>query len=208
MKLKFAFTSFTGIIFITLILLSIYFFPTDYSIYTDFLSTLGVSEIYYLKNTISLILFALAVSAVGIGVIIYSFSFPKLFYSKRIKIFAYIGAFWGIICGITFAQVGVTPYNLSNELHFGVFAISLISFLLMYIFFAIAIILDKKYPNGYAFFYFIVCCFIFVYIGVMIWGTSNYMAKTQTYCLILMVEVLIIQPLGSLWYYNKYLKKL
>ena len=205
MKLKLLFTSFSGFAFIILIALSIYFFPGPYSFYGDYLSTLGVSVVdYYYSNVISLSLFAIAVTIVGIGIIIYSLNFPRLFSSKRISFFTYPGAFFGIIAGITFAQVGVTPYNLFMNLHLAVFFINIIAYLLMYIFFAIAIILEKKYPNIYAFFFFAVSLLILVYIAVMIWGTSSSMARVQTFCVVAMLGILIIQPLGSLkFYYSK-----
>ncbi|MBK9051772.1 MAG: hypothetical protein IPL78_12910 [Chloroflexi bacterium] len=109
-----------------------------YQFFTNFFSDLGMTVAHNGQpNTISFLLFSLALSLAGLSLIVFFLLMPRFFQSDRLGLaLSRLGAFFGIIAGVCFVGVAFTPANLLLAAHvnfvfgaFGTYFVAILFFL-------------------------------------------------------------------------------
>jgi hypothetical protein len=131
-----------------------YYDPTTagYSFFNNPFSDLGLTRsLSGQPNTVSSILFTVALLLAGGGVILFSAAFHQFFRRSMLgKVLGGIGAFFGVITGICFAGVGLTPWDVNGPLHGNFVLTAFSAFTLAAIFYAATILHDRQYPRRFA----------------------------------------------------------
>ena len=169
--------------FIVITFIAMFFYPgstytdtttTGYSFFHNFFSDLGTTETYAGQaNTVSAILFFIALATCGLGLSIFFVVLPQLFTQTRSsQIVSILGSIFGVITGLSFVGVAFTPANLYLDAHvlFVYFAFS--AFLIVSIFYTIAIFLNRTYPNQYAAVFMAFAILLAAYLWLLFGGTS------------------------------------
>lgn len=180
-KRPFQFTLIASLQFVLLTLIAMPFYPggthtnpttSGYSFFRNFFSSLGLTVAPNGEtNTIAAILFFIALSVAGLGLVVYFIVEPQFFWHKRSqRILSILGSIFGIISGVCFIGVAFTPANLLPAAH-GWFVVNAFrSFLVVVVFYAIAVLLNRDYPNIYAGVYVLFAVMLAGYIWLMING--------------------------------------
>jgi hypothetical protein len=182
-KKPFQFTMVASVQFVILTIIAMWFYPggtsenpssEGYDFFRNFFSTLGLTVANNGEtNTISFVLFVIALSLAGLGLVIFFIAEPQFFTSRRsIKILSLIGSIFGILSGLSYIGVALTPANLLPEAH-GLFTLNAFRlFLVAVIFYLIAIVVNNRYLNIYAVVYFFFAVLLALYIYLMMQGPS------------------------------------
>jgi hypothetical protein len=122
-----------------------------YNFLYNFFSDLGLSQTFSGDwNLPSRVLFTIALILVGISLLLYYLTAPKLFTSKKSHWFSTIASISGILAAVSFVAIAFTPEDLYPSLHqifaYLAFNLAIISSFL----FAGAIFFQKNYPNIFA----------------------------------------------------------
>jgi len=142
-----------------------------YSFFRNFFSSLGMTVAPNGEsNTVSLVLFILAMFCAGLALIVYFIVEPKFFWdSLPLKMLSSLGSIFGVIAGAFFIGVAF-PGDLYPDLH-GFFTLNAFrTFLIAVIFYLIAILINRRYPKRYAIVYAAFAVMLFVYILLMMYG--------------------------------------
>lgn len=124
-------------------------------------------------NYLSMILFSLSLTVVGVTFILYYLTIPSLFKSDRLSYFiSLLGSLFAIAGSLCLIGTGLTPSDLVLESH-KFFANNIFySFLFTSFFYTLVIFksnsIKKRYAIGYLFFF----ISIFFYVGVLNFGPS------------------------------------
>ncbi len=147
--------------FVVLTTVAMFFYPggstrnensQGYSFFTNFFSELGLTETYNGEpNTISAVLFFIALNLSGLTLVLFFIAFKQFFKSNlAVQIVSSLGMIVGIVSGISFMGVAFTPANLYMDAHVDFVFWAFGSFPVAVILFIVAIFLEKSYPNRYA----------------------------------------------------------
>lgn len=145
----------------------------------NFFSDLGMSISYLGEpKLLVMVLFIIALSGVGLGLIGYSVASPIFFKQTAVlqtsvcHWLARIGSFFGVLSGLSYIGVALTPSNLYLDQHqlfvlmaFGGFAITAV-------FYTLAILFTPTYPNQYAYAYSFFAVALLFYVWFILFGPS------------------------------------
>jgi hypothetical protein len=159
-----------------------------YSFFSNFFSTLGLTETSSGEpNTVSMVLFVVALTTAGMGLIIFFVTMPQFFRQQRgLYALSWVGSVFGVISGISYIGVAFTPANLLRELHTDFVLLAFRAFLVVVAAYAVVIFLSRDYPNRYAAVYLTFALLLAGYIWLLTRGPG---IDTQ--------EGLIIQAIGQ-----------
>ena len=157
----FTFMEFSPLQYIVLTAIAMFFYtggnlidPSSpgYSFWTNFFSDLGRTVSLSGKpNLISFTIFMITALILGISFTFYICLFPSLFkQNKKSRTIAVIGSLIGFIFCIGLFGTILTPWDLLYKEHLLFANIFNISGLLVLVFYSIAILLEKNYPNKFA----------------------------------------------------------
>ena len=128
-----------------------------YSFWANWFSDLGRTKGFSGKdNTVSMVIFIIAMSVNGISRILFAIAFKFFFTENKVeRRLSKVGTVFLIIYGVTFIGTAFTPYDISytfEAMHY-IFAnvIATLTAFIGYILYIVAIFHNKKYPNKYAF---------------------------------------------------------
>ena len=146
-----------------------------YSFFINFFSELGMTETYTGEpNTVSAILFFIALTVSGLTLVLFFIGFKQIFNSSiAAQIFSSLGLIAGIISGVGFVGVAFTPANVFTSMHIDFVFWAFGSFPLAVIFFILAIFLEPKYPNKYAIVFIVFALFLVAYYWLLSEGPST-----------------------------------
>jgi hypothetical protein len=183
--------------FIALTTIAMFFYPggmsnnptsQGYSFFQNFFSELGLTQGWGGQpNTISAVLFFIALAGAGAGLTLFFILFPQFFWQTRSgKWLGIVGSLFGIVAGICFVGVAFTPANLFLDAHknFVLWAVEL--FPVAVLCYAIAIFRDLNYPKRFGWVFVAFGVLLIVYVWLLNFGPS-----TQT------LEGLMIQATGQ-----------
>ena len=126
--------------------------PLGYIFWQNYFSDLGRTVAHSgLTNTISFVLFTIALSLWGITQIPFYITFPTLFKNyPNLKKISISGSILGIISGISYIGIAFTPSDITSSLHdlFVVIGFSFAFFSI--ILYSYVIFKNDNYPNFYA----------------------------------------------------------
>ena len=126
-----------------------------YQFFRNFFSDLGLSQTYSGgPKTISFLLFVIALTLAGVALVLFFLFAPPLFKKRRMAYgLSIIGAVFGILSGLSFIGVAVSPADLYLSLHGTFVQLAFIFFFVAVIFYLPAVLLTPHYPNVYAWIY-------------------------------------------------------
>jgi len=201
--------------FVLLTVVAMLFYPggtvTDpstsgYSFFTNFFSELGLTRTHSGgPNTISFILFFVALTVVGMGLALFFVAFRSFFVgSVAGKVLSAIGTLFGIISAICFAGVAWTPANLQPTLHGQFVMWAFEAFPVAVIFYAAAILLHRSYPKRFAVVFIAFAALLVLYLVLLTRGpwfsTSEGLmvqATGQKAIVYASIVTILIQSLGA-----------
>ena len=125
---------------------------TSYLFWYNYFSDLGRYISHSgMTNAISLILFTITLALWGLSQIPFYIAFPKFFVeSKKLKRISKIGYIFGVLTGIYYVGIALTPSDLLGDLHDLFVFLGFRSIFFCMILYSIVIYKNKNYPNFYA----------------------------------------------------------
>lgn len=201
--------------FVVLTAIAMWFYPggtmadpstQSYSFFTNFLSELGLTRTHSGgPNTASFILFFVALTLAGAGLVLFSIAFRPFFtHSTAGKVLGTIGALFGIISGICFIGVAWAPADVQLALH-GQFVIwAFEAFPVAALLYGVAILLDKSYPRRFAAVFLAFALLLVLYLVLLTRGPSLDVAQAvkiqatgQKVIVYASIITIFIQSLGA-----------
>lgn len=154
---------------------------SGYTFFNNYFSDLGMTMAHSGRaNTLSAILFFVALSVAGSGLILYFWLAPGLFANTPAgKTLSRIGSFFGIISGLGYIGVAFTPANLLVDPHVLFVQIAFLSFEIAVLFYIAAIFADGRYPKQMAVVYIVFAVALAAYL-VLIFGNFDFGDKELT----------------------------
>ncbi len=143
-----------------------------YLFFENFFSDLGMVRTYGGQpKTVSMLLFASALVLMGITFIFFFVLMPSYFTASRPeRLASWFGSIAGVLAGVSCIGIAATPWDLYLSAHL-VFAYALsASFLLSVVFYLVAMLANRSYPNTYAAVFAVYTIVLGVYLGLMLLG--------------------------------------
>jgi hypothetical protein len=143
-----------------------------YSFFNNFFSDLGLTTaINGAPNTASMILFIIGLTVAGLGLVLFFVTAPQFFQRERfLRVLSALGSLFGALSGLCFIGVAWSPANLAAGPH-GQFTLwAFQTFLVVVVFYVLAILLSPRFPNVYALVYFLFAVLLAGYIVLMMRG--------------------------------------
>jgi hypothetical membrane protein len=181
----FLFTMFSCAQFAVLTVVAMFSYPggtfvdphsKGYSFFRNFFSDLGRTQTHSGdSNTVSAILFFVALTLVGLGLATFFLAMPRFFrqaVAGPAHLLSRLGSAAGILSGLSFVGVACTPANLIGWLHRLFVQIAFVAFFVAVLFYIAAILRTNTYPRRYA-----LVCGVFVlvlaaYLVLIFFGPS------------------------------------
>ncbi len=169
--------------FLVLTLLAMLFYPggtvadpgtSGYSFFHNFFSDLGRTRTASGEsNTPSMVLFAVALTLVGISLILFSWANLRFFVAPRsARFLSWLGLACGIVSGAGFIGVAFAPYDRGLAIHGWFVLLAFQAFLPAALAFMGAILLTKGYPRRYAWLYLAFALLLGAYVILLRAGPS------------------------------------
>ncbi|MCC6603709.1 MAG: hypothetical protein IT327_10885 [Anaerolineae bacterium] len=179
-------------LFIALTLVAMFFYPggtwTDpqlagYRFFQNFFSDLGMwTTPGGRPNPISAVLFFIALTSAGLGLILLFLTLPRFFAHQRLSRYAsWLGLTIGVWSGISFIGIAFTPADIFLDAHVNFVYSAFLSLPVAIFIFAIIIWRHETLPNRYAavLFGFTVC--LVAYLWLLFLGPSGQAAQGANY---------------------------
>jgi len=175
-----------------------------YDFFRNFFSDLGrVRLVDGSPNTVSLILFFIALTLAGSGLVFFFIAFRDFFAEDRIGYWSSMaGTLFGVASGLCFIGVAFTPYDVSLDRHVDFVFWAFRTFLVSVSIYAFVVFRQKDYPPRYGWIFTAFAVFLAAYILLLEFGPS---AKTPTGLIIqatgqkVIVYVSIISVMVQSW---------
>jgi hypothetical protein len=147
---------------------------TQYEFFRNFFSDLGRITVEDGRpNTTSAILFFLALSIAGLGLIFFFIAFRQFFMTDRTaKIVSLIGTLMGVASGIFFIGIAGAPYDLFLDIHYQFVFWAFRTFLVAVSIYAFLIFRQDIYPRRYGWIFVAFAFFLAAYIALLEFGPS------------------------------------
>ena len=148
---------------------------SGYTFFNNYFSDLGMTVAHSGRaNTLSAILFFVALSVAGLGLILYFWQAPRLMsHTPAGTNLSRIGSFFGIIAGLGYIGVAFTPANLLLNPHVLFVQIAFLSFEIAVLFYIFAVFADGHYPKQMAVVYLVFAVALAAYL-VLIFGNFDF----------------------------------
>ena len=142
-----------------------------YRFFENFFSELGLTKSHAGgPQTASFILFTVALSLAGAAMVLYYFLAPSLFWDRaKLRFFSLVGSFFGVLSGLSFIGVALTPADLYLAPHSMFVQLAFLTFFVAVTIYAGAIFINPGFPNRYGW----VNLSFGVLLGVYIWLLFN-----------------------------------
>ncbi len=146
-----------------------------FSIIENFLSDLGMITAYSGQpNLISSLLFNATLFLLGVFLILYFLAMPDFFKGhKEAKWLSISGSATGVFMAATFIGGSLTPADIFRPIHLMFGAIAFVSALPVVIFYTLAILLNKNYPNWNAIGFTVLGVVILTYLVLLLNGGAS-----------------------------------
>ena len=179
----FLFTMFACAQFVALTVVAMLFYPggtfvdpatMGYSFFRNFFSDLGRTHAHSgAPNTVSAILFFVALTVAGLGLATFFLAMRRFFRQDRsARLLSRLGAIAGLVSGLAFVGVAWAPVNLAGALHRLFVQVAFLGFFVAVLSYIGAMLQTRTYPHRYV----LVCC-VFVlllaaYLVLLFFGPS------------------------------------
>jgi hypothetical membrane protein len=167
--------------FLLLSTMAMFFYPggtysdedtAGYAFTQNFFSDLGRTAAHNGdSNTVSMVLFIIALSLAGLSLIVFFLAVPPHFAENRTaKRFSIIGSVVGVISGIGFIGIAAVPADVDQTLHTNFVYVAFTGFLLVVFCYSAAILKSRSYPRAYAYAYFAFAVILALYLVLLFSG--------------------------------------
>lgn len=158
------------------------------------------------SNIVCHLLFKTALGISGICLILFFIALPTLFKAKGSKGLILVASFLGILSGLCYIGIAYVPYNVDYWGHRTFVRTGFILFLLMSVFYTLAILFNKQYPNRYAVAFGVFGIVLFIQVAIMLFGPRAYRSNEGLYLqataqkIVVYAEILcmLYQSLGAI----------
>jgi hypothetical membrane protein len=179
----FLLTMFACVQFVVLTVVAMFFYPggtfadpatEGYSFFRNFFSDLGRTQAHSgAPNTVSAILFFVALTLAGLGLVLFFLAMPRFFrqavmphrLSRR-------GSAAGLIAGLAFVGVALAPSDVIGWLHRLFVQVAFLTFFIAVLFYIAAILQTDTYPNRYARIFGVFVLLLAAYLLLLFFGPS------------------------------------
>jgi hypothetical protein len=183
-----------------------------YNFFLNFFSDLGrVTAPNGQPNTVSMILFLIALTIVGIGIVLFNIAFRGFFKSDKTGSWvSLVGTIVGIASGLCFIGIAFAPYDLFFDIHYQLVFWAFRTFLVAVGIYAYVIFRQDYYPRRYGWIFIVFTLFLAGYIGLLEFGPE---ANTPSGLIIqatgqkIIVYVSIISVMAQSWVAYKFCQK-
>jgi len=143
-----------------------------YDFFRNFFSDLGlVTALNGEPNTVSLILFFIALTMVGIGLILFFIAFRDFFTSDPTEnLLSLIGAVIGTASGLCFVGIACAPYDVLFDIHYELVFWAFRTFLVAVAVYTVVIFRQDIYPRRYGWIFIVFAFFLAAYIVLLEFG--------------------------------------
>jgi hypothetical protein len=169
--------------FVVLTFIAMLFYPggnfsdsgaEGYSFFLNFFSELGVTVAYGQPNPVGTVLFFIALSVAGAGLISFFLIFPRFFAENKVnKYLTRFGSMFGVLSGVGFIGVAFTPANLLIDLHTQFVFYAFLLLPVATILYTLAIFREKRFPNNYAVIFSIYSLMLIAYVFLLFYGPAG-----------------------------------
>src|SRR5512136_2817637 len=167
--------------FLLLSTVAMFFYPggtysdeetTGYAFTQNFFSDLGRTAAHNGdSNTVSMVLFIVALSLAGLSLILFFLTVPPHFAGNRTsRRLSLIGSTVGVISGIGFIGIAAVPADVDQTLHTNFVYVAFTGFLFVVFCYSAAILKSRTYPRAYAYAYFAFAVILALYLALLFSG--------------------------------------
>lgn len=184
----------------------------SYSFLYNYFSDLGRTHTFDGDSNYTChMIFKSALTISGISLILFFIALPKVFRSNGAKALILVTSFLGIAAGICYIGIAWVPYDVSYWGHRRFVRIGFSLFLLMSLFYTMAIFANKYYPRRYAVGFGVFAVILFVQVYIMFFGPRAYrsndglwlQATAQKVVVYAEILCMLFQSYGALEVYRK-----
>jgi hypothetical protein len=145
---------------------------TGYNFFRNFFSDLGrISVPGGGSNLVSAILFCLALTLAGLGLVCFFLAFRSFFLTDRMgRVFSTVGTIVGVISGLCFVGIAWAPYDLFLDAHYQLVFWAFRTFLLAVAIYAFVIFRQRTYPRRYGWVFILFTLFLAAYLILLTSG--------------------------------------
>jgi hypothetical membrane protein len=185
---------------------------TSYSFNYNFISDLGRNHTPAgVSNYPVNFLFRWSITITGISIFFFFTALPGIFKDEMAKSLAILATLAGIIAGFSYIGLAWVPYDESYRGHHMFVRTGFLSFLVMSLFFAVAILSEKPYPKIYAYVLLAFSMILFsqillMFLGERSWRSNEALFRQATAQKIVVYSEIIcmlLQTFGTLSYWRK-----
>ncbi len=150
-----------------------------YSFFRNFFSDLGRTQTHSgASNTVSAILFFVALTLAGLGLVLFFLAMPRFFRQARLPhLLSRLGSAAGLVSGLSFVGVAWAPTNLLGELHRFFVQVAFLAFFFAVLFYIAAILRTGTYPHRYALVFGVFVLLLAAYLVLLFLGPSLQSAR-------------------------------
>jgi hypothetical protein len=145
-----------------------------YSFFNNFFSELGLTVTRSgAPNTPSLVLFVIALTLAGLGLVVFCIAVPQFFWHRRgLRLLSILGSVFGVLSGLCFIGVAWTPANLVPAWHGTVTLWAFQAYLVVAVIYSVATLLHPNYPKVFALAYVAFAALLAGYVWLMMNGPA------------------------------------
>jgi len=145
---------------------------SGYSFFRAFFSELGMTVTDGGRpNLPSALLFVVALTMAGGGLIVFYVATLRFFRRPRLaRALSVVGSIFGVISGGAYVGIAWTPVNLFRDAHYDFVLLAFRTFLIAALCYAIAVFVNRSYPNRYGVVYVLFAAMLAGYIGLLTQG--------------------------------------
>ena len=169
--------------FLLLSTVAMFFYPggtysdedtAGYAFTQNFFSDLGRTAAHNGdSNTVSMVLFIIALSVAGMSLILFFLTVPPHFAENRTaRRLSIAGSTVGVISGIGFIGIAAVPADVNLTVHRLFVEVAFTGFLLVVFCYSAAILKSRAYPRSYAYAYFAFAVILVLYLVLLFTGPA------------------------------------
>ncbi len=171
-------------LFVVLTAIAMFFYPggtvvdvntVGYSFVDNFFSDLGRTQSRAGQpNPIAATLFLIALTSGGVALIVFFLCLTRLFQRAMLdRILSWLGTLAGILAGLGFIGVALTPANVNGPLHNQLVFAAFEAVTVAAILYLIVMLRDRSFPNHLAMVFGVFAILLVLYLGLLFFGPST-----------------------------------
>ena len=196
--------------FVVLTILAMYFYDggtlhqrelRGYSFLLNYFSDLGRTiDFRGQPNDLPRNLFRFALSMSGGCLVLFFFALPGIFNNKIAKGLAIITGLFGLVAAVAYIAIANIPWNVDYRGHVYYVRIGFLAFLMVTIFYSIAILLEPHYPRRYAVAFLVFAIILGTQIVIMFFGPRAYRSEEALFLQVVAQKIVVYSQILCLLY--------